>query len=58
MKRAEILNYIKGKDYLKHAIFYNEGISYHFVKTEMLQKYVESDKGHYSIWDKIKNIFS
>lgn len=58
MKREEILNYIKDKEYLKHAIFCNEGISYPFVKTEVLQKYVDSDKEQYSIWDKIKNIFS
>jgi hypothetical protein len=58
MTRKEILNYIKNKDYLKHAILYNEGISYPFIKTEVLQKYVNSDKEQYSIWDKIKNIFS
>ena len=58
MKREEILNYIKNKEYLKHAIFCNEGISYPFIKTEILQKYVDSDKEQYSMWQKIKNIFS
>ena len=58
MKREEILNYIKGKDHLKRVIFCNEGISYPFVKTEVLQKYVDNDKEQYSMWQKIKNIFS